>query len=164
MVADGEEASHLVPADVRLAHLSGHPEIGDKRNLAASMAHGEIIIHWDDDDFSAPGRIADQVARLQQSGKAVTGYHSMRFTDGRRWWHYSGTRDYALGTSLCYRRDWWAAHPFDHVNVGEDGRFAKVAANAGQLISVDAGEMMYATIHPENTSPRQLSGSRWTRI
>jgi hypothetical protein len=26
----------------------------EKRNRAASEAHGEMIIHWDDDDWSAP--------------------------------------------------------------------------------------------------------------
>ncbi len=101
ILADGQDVRHLVPEHdprVRLIHLDGWPEIGAKRNFGCEHAEGEIIAHWDDDDYSAPGRLADQVERLRESGKAVTGFHSMRFTDGVHWWKYEGTRNYALGT------------------------------------------------------------------
>ena len=62
--------------------------------------------------------IADQIDRLLGSCNAFTGFHSMRFTDGVRWWKYEGNRSYALGTSLCYRRDWWNAHRFPAIHVG----------------------------------------------
>jgi len=87
----------------------------------------------------------------------------MPFTDGERWWKYEGTKGYALGTSLCYRRSWWQAHPFEAKNVGEDNDFVSVAVSAGRLISVDAGKMMYATNHPGNTSPRVM-GDNWKHI
>jgi hypothetical protein len=135
--------------------------IGRKRNLGCSWAEGAVIVHWDDDDFSAPGRIADQVERLHETGKAVTGYHSMKFTDGERWWQYSGNPSYSLGTSLCFQREWWKSSPFPAVQVGEDNTFVGMANHRRELSSVDAGDMMHATIHPGNTSPRQLSGG-WT--
>ena len=87
----------------------------------------------------------------------------MRFTMGEDWWQYSGTADYALGTSLMYRRDWWSAHRFDSVQVGEDNRFASEASAARELASTDARELMYATIHPGNTSPRNF-GSSWKKL
>ena len=121
---------------------------------------GEIIAHWDDDDYSAPERLAVQVRSLLESGKAVTGFHSMRFTDGNRWWKYEGTRNYALGTSLCYRRGWWNTHRFPLVQVGEDNQFVSTAHAAGELVTTDAGDLMYATNHPGNTSPRKL-GDNW---
>ena len=123
ILADGQDVSHLVPADdprIRLIHLDGRPEIGAKRNYGCARAAGDVIAHFDDDDYSAPGRLADQIARLLESGKAVTGFHSMRFTDGLRWWKYEGTRNYALGTSLCYRRSWWREHSFPAIQIGED--------------------------------------------
>jgi hypothetical protein len=122
-----------------------------------------VICHWDDDDWSEPQRLADQVTRLVSSHVAVTGYHSMRFTDGVKWWQYSGTPNYALGTSLCYRRSWWESHPFELRNVGEDNQFVSVAAAAGQLKSVSAAAMMHATIHSGNTSPRMIGGN-WKAI
>ena len=166
ILADGQDVRHLVPEDdprVRLIHLAGWPEVGAKRNYGCEHAAGEIIAHWDDDDYSAPGRLADQVERLLESGKAVTGFHSMRFTDGVRWWKYEGTRNYALGTSLCYWRDWWSAHRFPVVQVGEDNQFVAAAHSAGELVTADAGELMYATNHAGNTSPRKL-GDNWRPI
>lgn len=85
----------------------------------------------------------------------------MRFTDGARSWLYLGSPLFALGTSLCYRKDWWRAHPFRSVQVGEDLYFVDAANQARQLSTVDAGELMYATVHPTNTSPRPCSGSNW---
>ena len=96
--------------------------------------------------------------------KAVTGYHSMLFTDGQQWWKYKGAANYALGTSLCYRKSWWNIHRFSAKQIGEDGDFAREADMAGQLISVDAGELMIASIHKGNTSPRGLFGDQWQRI
>jgi glycosyltransferase involved in cell wall biosynthesis len=148
---------------VRYFCFAGPFEIGGKRNLCCGRAAGEFIAHWDDDDYSTPDRLSDQLQRLTESGKAVTGYHSMRFTDGQRWWKYHGTLDYALGTSLCYRKDWWQVNKFPSLQVGEDNQFTRNAHAQRQLVSADAGELMYATIHPGNTSPRSL-GSNWKLI
>jgi hypothetical protein len=165
ILADGEEVSDLVPNDhrIRLLCLDGSPVIGDKRNLGCSRAAGEIIAHWDDDDYSAPERLADQVGRLIETGKAVTGYRSMRFTDGKRWWLFTYRQHNALGTSLCYRKEWWQQYPFPPKHVGEDGEFTNWAANRGQLVTVDAGELMYARNHTGNTSKRPLD-DRWKLI
>lgn len=165
VVADGEEVRDLIPADsrIRLIHLESSIEIGGKRNFGCEHAAGTIIAHWDDDDFSSPARLADQTGRLETSGKQVTGYHSMRFTDGAAWWQYSGTVDYSLGTSLCYRRSWWENHRFPALQVGEDNAFVRDAWLAGELATADAGELMYATIHAGNTSPRNFTDN-WKRI
>lgn len=46
---------------VRYFHLTERKTIGEKRNLAVSNALGDIIVHWDDDDFFRPHRISSQV-------------------------------------------------------------------------------------------------------
>lgn len=88
----------------------------------------------------------------------------MRFLDMAtdQWWLYMGEPDYALGTSLCYQRSFWMGNPFAAKMVGEDNEF--VFANRRHLAAVDAGEMMYATTHPGNTSPRNTNRSSWQRI
>lgn len=40
--------------------------LGDLRNIAIARARGEILIQWDDDDLSDPGRIAVAVGVLQR--------------------------------------------------------------------------------------------------
>jgi O-antigen biosynthesis protein len=167
ILADGQDVRRLVPEHdprIRLIHLDGWPEIGGKRNYGCERAAGDVIAHFDDDDYSAPGRLADQVQRLLESGKAVTGFHSMRFTDGVRWWKYEGTRNYALGTSLCYRRAWWQAHRFPAIQIGEDNAMVAAAWNADQLSTSDAGDLMYASIHAGNTSPRRMLGDNWKSL
>lgn len=166
ILADGDDVRDLVPPDerIRLVHLEEGRTIGEKRNHGIGLAAGAIIAHWDDDDWSAPERLEDQVFRLVESGKAVTGYHTMAFTNGNRSWRYAGSPNYAIGTSLCFRREWWQAHPFPAKQIFEDGDFVSAAHQADQLISVDAGERMVATVHPGNTSPRRLNESPWERL
>lgn len=163
ILADGKDVRDLIPDNehIRLIGIEEGHLVGEKRNFGSGQAQGEIIASWDDDDWSAPGRLADQVERLQQSGKAVTGYSSMLFTNGRQWWKYRGVANYALGTSLCYRKDWWAHHPFKAKQIGEDGEFVREANFARQLAVADAGKLMIATIHPGNTSPRRITGDQW---
>ncbi len=136
-----------------------------KRNWCCQMAKGTIVCHWDSDDWSAPERISEQVARLTASGKAVTGYHSMLFYDERslHWTKYIGHTAYALGTSLCYLKSFWQAHPFRHDpsqssdNIGEDNMLVGEARELEQLISVDAGLQMVARAHADNTSPKPVT-------
>ena len=164
-MASGENVADLLVPDERYMHLPGQPPIGAMRNAGAEAARGDIVAHFDDDDYSAPGRIADQVARLLESpGCLVTGYRAMRFTDGSGWWQYRGPQKYALGTSLVYRRSWWLDHRFPELMVGEDNGFVAQAAARGGLVSTDAGDMMWATIHHGNTSPRQMKGSAWRKL
>ena len=122
ILADGEDVRDLVPQDdsIRLIHVEGHPDIGSKRNFGCSAARGSLIAHWDDDDYSGPGRVAEQVSRIADSGKSCAGYHSMRFTDGARCWRYHGVPHYAVGTSLLYRREWWQSHPFPALQTCEE--------------------------------------------
>ena len=162
IIADGEPVHDLIPDDpsIRYVHIAGHSQIGAKRNLGCERARGEVIAHWDDDDYSAPGRLRDQVERLE--GFGVTGYRTLRFTDGTRWWLYSGASNYAPGSTLCYRKSFWESNKFPDIQIGEDQSFVTKARNT--LVLSDAGDLMHATIHPGNTSPRQLDTKQWKEL
>jgi glycosyltransferase involved in cell wall biosynthesis len=167
IVADGEDVRDLAcnaPVGVRLIEVQTGMKVGAKRNAGCEQATGSLIAHWDDDDHSAPSRLAHQVAMLRASEKAVAGYHSMRFTDGRAWWQQHGAHVTALGTSLCYQRAWWRSHPFEHRQIGQDEAFARAAWSDRQLVTADAGGQMYATVHEGNTSKRKLSGDGWESL
>jgi glycosyltransferase involved in cell wall biosynthesis len=153
-----------IESGVRYEAMRRHLNIGEKRNIACSRAAGEIICHWDDDDCSAPNRIERQLDMLMRSGKQVSGFHSMRFTDGTRWWHF--TSPYAFGTSLMYWRSYWERNPFPPQQSGEDTCFVVAALGRGDIASADAGDLMYATNHPNNTCARtpHLSPNQWRPI
>lgn len=166
IVSDGDDIRDLIDGmpRVRLIHLKEMRQIGAKRNYGCKCAAGDIIAHFDDDDWSAPNRISAQVAALEaHPEKQVTGFHSMKFMSGQAWLKYNGALNYALGTSLCYWRAWQQQHPFRATQVGEDNEFVGTAWALQALHTDDAGELMYATIHAGNTSPRSL-GSAWTRL
>lgn len=173
---DGDSICDIVPLDSRIRNWFHSPRqtIGAKRNDLCTRARGEIILHWDDDDYSAPGRIADQVERLLSTGADVTGYNEMEFREDRTGerWYYTGPAHYALGTSLCYRRSWWERNKFLDMGydaagrpvVGEDNSFVYRANAFGKLVAVPAGGMMWARIHPGNTSPRATHSPMWRRL
>jgi glycosyltransferase involved in cell wall biosynthesis len=157
-------------ADVRgVSHRCGleilHPGVvGAKRNVGCMTARGEFIAVWDDDDYSAPERLAYQVEKLQQTGKAVHGWYSMKFSDGPHWWQYRGNASFVLGTSLCFRRDWWQKNPFQEIQCGQDENFAMRAFGEKALVAeLDMG-LMYATIHDGNTSPRRIRSTAWAQL
>jgi len=59
VVDDGEDAvADLLPADSRIRplRLDRRATIGAKRNIACEAAAGEVIAHWDDDDWMADWR------------------------------------------------------------------------------------------------------------
>lgn len=180
IVADGgEDVLDLIPRDPRIDYIR-HDELqrqatnGDRFNCCCHLASEQhdraasgsplILCKWDDDDWSAPNRISDQVERLQATGKTLTGYHTMLFTDGTGWWRYRGAPDFCMGTSLCFTREWWEKHPFRAVQIGSDVLFQAEAAAAKQVATVDAGELMVASIHSRNSSPRNLQSAPFEKV
>jgi len=55
-----------VPNDpcIRYIRLSGQRSLGAKRNECVEACRGDLIMHWDDDDWMAPHRISYQVDAL----------------------------------------------------------------------------------------------------
>ena len=66
-------------------------------------------------------------------------------------------RPFVTDTLTMRMADWWRSHPFAALQIGEDNDFVRRAWNAGQLETEDAGDLMHATIHPGNTSPRTMN-------
>ncbi len=170
ILADGESVRDLVPDDprIRLVEIEQR-NIGDKRNFGCSIARGSVIAHWDDDDHSEPQRLDDQIARLVESGKAVTGYFSMRFheVETNRWWQCSGRSDRGfevIGTSLLYRKAWWERNKFPAVQIQEDIEFSKRAELFRELVTADGNSFMFARDHGQNSHARDRNGSRWSLI
>jgi hypothetical protein len=140
--------------------------IGAKRNLAAKLTSrcrpDDMLVNWDDDDWSGPERLDDQCWRLQQAGAAVTGYREIPFQDGEHWWlNHNWPGGY--GSTLLYRRDWLDEHPYPDMQVGEDWEFVSQAMQADAFVAGHAGPHFVATIHPGNTAKRVI-GAGWEPI
>jgi hypothetical protein len=145
----------------------GNKSIGAMRNIgveAAIKAGADVIVHWDDDDYSFPGRIASQLRDLEESESGVAGYRAMRFWDSTKqecWWYRNDNRRYACGTSLIYQVDIWKRTPFPDLNVGEDAAWCSFVKPVGTLDMFH----LVAEIHGGNTCGHiDPEASEWTRM
>jgi glycosyltransferase involved in cell wall biosynthesis len=169
IVDDGPEAvSDLLPADPRIVYhrLKARTVLGAKRNIACDLARGPIIVHWDDDDWSAPQRVSVQVAALTEAGADICGVARLLYYDPGRSsvWRYSwpdGRRPWAAGPSLCFSKELWTHSPFPEMAVGEDTRFVFSPAVRG-LTDVSRADCVVGIIHGQNTSPKSVRDVYWT--
>jgi glycosyltransferase involved in cell wall biosynthesis len=171
IVDDGADpVQDLVPDDPRIRYLrfTGRRSVGAKRNVACREARGEIIVHWDDDDWVAPWRLRYQVERLLASGASVAGLSRILYhqpATGRSW-QYSypeGKKRWFGGNTLCYRKAYWTRHPFEDVDVGEDARFVWSDPSA-PMTALDDTAFVVGMIHATNVSPKRTGQPYWRPI
>jgi len=168
VVDDGDDAvADLIPSDPRIRYirLEGKRTVGAKRNLACREARGEIVVHWDDDDWMAGRRLRYQVGRLLGEGADVCGLATLLFYDAAtdRAWQYeypAWARPWVYGGTLCYTRAFWVRNPFDDVNVGEDARFVW-SDRPKQILALEDHTFYVAMVHPGNTSPKRTGDPWW---
>ncbi len=131
--------------------------VGQKRNAGCDVATwSDIIAIWDDDDYSAPQRLEHQVQCILESGKQLTGYHTMKLTDGKNWWRYAGGENFTIATSMMFWRSWWKQHPFEPLQCGQDEEMCYYTRAQRQLDARPDMDLMFYTVHPGNTSPRPI--------
>src|SRR5262249_61741425 len=98
---------------------------GEKRNRGADLARGDLVAHWDDDDWIAPDRLRLQVEELLAAGADACGARDVlhfRVDSGDAWLYRCPANEprWLAGGTLLYRRAAWADHPFPPLRVGED--------------------------------------------
>lgn len=154
------------------------PALRNTANMSAGKR--DIFAHWDDDDYSHPNRIAEQVALLQASGAECVGYREMLFWrerernaipdpnqpsahvhieyPGEAWLYSNPDPTYCLGTSLCYWRSVWERRPFPERNGpnprtrGEDREWLREVKSVGYSFLVLASDEAGNV-----TSPRMIA-------
>jgi glycosyltransferase involved in cell wall biosynthesis len=167
---DGADSvADLIPDDpcVRYVRAARKQPLGAKRNACVELARGDLIMHWDDDDWHATRRIACQVTALQEAAGEICGMRQMLFHDpaGGHTWLYeypASRRSWLAGGSLLYTRDFWRRAPFAHLQAGEDTRFVWSQRIQRTVVMPDY-TIYVALIHPGNTCPKQTGGAYWSR-
>ena len=172
IVDDGDEpVADLLPDDrrVRYHRLPSGQSLGAKRNIACAQAQGEVILHWDDDDWMSPRRISHQVeALLAHPETGVCGLASLYFFNPGGWtaWWYSqpmGARAWVSGNTLCYLRSVWERHRFPDINEGEDTLFVWSLAER-EILKLAKPDFFVGVIHAGNTSPKRTLLPGWQSI
>lgn len=169
IVDDGAESmADVVPDDpqIRYVRLTDQRTLGRKRNACVEAARGDLIMHWDDDDWASPQRISYQTEALLSAGAEICGVRQMIFYElatGRGWLYEYPTHrgPWLAGGSLLYTREFWSRSPFPDIQVASDTRF--VLSQKLERIAVLPDYSFYvAMIHPDNTSPKNCRGSFWS--
>ena len=165
---DGQDSvADLSPADARVRYMrtSQRQTVGAKRNQCVRASQGDLIMHWDDDDWAAPHRIRYQVAEMLREGTEVCGLRQMLFHElaSGKTWLYSyppNLRMWVAGGSMLYTKNFWQRSPFPDVQVGEDSRFLWKQTR-GRLTVLDDYHFYVAMIHQQNTSPKVCGDPYW---
>jgi O-antigen biosynthesis protein len=169
---DGADSvSDLVPHtdQIRYVRLEHRHSLGAKRNLGCELARGEIIAHWDDDDWSADWRLAYQVAALAKHPvPAVCGVSQVLFADartGRAWTYHQPAvhRAWLSGGTLCYHKALWRRFPFKELTEGEDTEFIR-AVPESSVVRLTNNRCYVATVHAGNTSPKRTTDLGWRPV
>lgn len=172
IIDDGfDKIEDLVPNNkmIRYVYLDKSHTIGAKRNYANHIAKGDIIIHWDDDDFMADEWITKQVYSLINLKADITGIQNVYYynPEDKSTYLYSFPKSFGpwvLGGSFCYYKHIWQEYPFANINIGEDSNFLKKTKHL-KIIPHNYIKYYIATIHSKNTSFKSIkNNSYWEKI
>jgi glycosyltransferase involved in cell wall biosynthesis len=159
-----EEAAAL--PGVRLHRAPPGMSLGAKRNLLCELAQGDVIAHWDDDDWHGPERLSHQFAALE-AGAEVVGARDLAFyaplaAEAWRFQRQPQDGPGLCGGTLMYRRKGWARAPFADRCSGEDEAFVR-AQPSGALRDLPLDGHYIAVLHRGNTAAKSLRAPRWQR-
>ncbi len=160
----------LVPDDPRIRYEASDRRVtlGAKRNLACGRARGEVITHWDDDDWMSDTRLSRQVSALMRAEADVCGSSRLFLydPDRREAWEYvydAGASPWLAGGTLCYWTAFWRRNRFPHVMEGEDAAFLRTPQDK-KIHDMRDGSFYVATVHPANTSIKRTDGRHYHPI
>jgi len=146
IVDDGRDAiGDIVEGqpDVRYVRLNAHASIGRKRNTACQHARGEIIAHWDDDDWYGPGRLRYQAGPILAGEADLTGLQNAFVLDARHEavWTTSAALHRRMfvgdvhGGTLMFRKAFWEGGlAYPEIDLAEDAMLLRRAVSNGKRL------------------------------
>jgi glycosyltransferase involved in cell wall biosynthesis len=149
--------------NIREVFIAEQP-IGTLRNRGLEIAQGDYIITWDDDDWSGPRRIEEQLQWCPDGGCCILdSYVTLKLPGYASFIH--SCRGYKLGccvgTILHARTDF----RYPDIARGEDSAFATHFQRANKLRKIANNPLMYVrSWHAYNASvTRKLRGRETSR-
>ena len=147
-----------LPGDARIRHVvTGHASrsIGAMRNEACQLARGEIVAHWDDDDWYGPERLTRQVAAIRDGKADITALRGGIVFDLAAWrfWRLRPelhrrlfVRDVHGGTLVYRRRVWEEKARFPDRSLAEDAIFLEQAVRSGARLEAVEGAGLFVYV------------------
>ena len=164
VVEDGTASlAGRLPDDSRIRYIAtgvAARSIGAMRNEACRLARGEIVAHWDDDDWYGPERLTRQVTTIKTGEADITALRGSLMLDLSTWrfWRCRPdlhrrlfVRDVHGGTLVYRRRVWEEKARFPDCSLAEDAAFLEQAVRRGaRLRAVDAEGIFVYVRHGTN--------------
>ncbi len=168
VVDDGTDSiKDLVPdhPTIRYIRPAGKIILGEKRNYCVRQSKGNLIMHWDDDDWMSPHRIRYQVQALLAHQAEVCGLQQMLYYElqtGKGWMYQypKNWRAWLAGGSLLYTRSFWEKGPFPNMQVASDTQFIWTK-KMNSFVALPDYKIYLALIHGHNTSPKITGNAVW---
>ena len=150
-----EKSATATPLDetselrVRLLVLPRHVSIGEKRSIASHVARGDVILHWDDDDFYETSRVSAQVAPIVKGVADMTALPVSYLAALPELEMYSTNPGNLMisFSSLAYRTSLARLLTFANVSLSEDFDFAARAVRDCHRFSIVPGVRSIYTRH-----------------
>lgn len=175
----------LQDPEVRYFYSDDVLSVGEKRNELIAKAAGDIIVHFDDDDYYAPQYIEKMLQYLEGHDLIkLTGWYGLSLRD--KFFYYLDTtrihkyhfsvgpnkeveiqefvpKDsssylWGFGFSYVYRKSVWEKAQFADVSFGEDFEFLKEVIQQGMNVHFipDEAGLILNIIHRKNTVTQVL--------
>lgn len=181
VVDDGDDnIRDLIPEHECLNYirLNRRTLLGEKRNIAIENSSGEIILHWDDDDWYASNRMRYQVEAMLDKKSSLCGLGAGLYYDvfANQFWQCEerlhNTLFYAgiIGGSICYYKSLWkelGKFP-PGSKLSEDSYFLRKISRKSQILKIPNQCTLIYIRHHTNTWRFQcgqfMNPVEWIRV
>jgi hypothetical protein len=142
-------------------HPTRFDTLGEKSNYAVTLARGDLVAPWDDDDINLPWRLSRSVELLSAAD----------YFNPRHYWFLDGNglhADHAMGVShncsLVRRTAWDALGGYGRISLGYDLEFDQKMLKSGRPVVDARGKAAlprddWFYIYRWGVSPNHVSGA-----
>jgi glycosyltransferase involved in cell wall biosynthesis len=102
---------------IRYLHSSKRMSLGEKRNELMKASTGDIIVHFDDDDYYAPGYVDDVVSRIRSKDVLLLNGFFVAPLDLDCFGYYVTTVKRGLGFAFGKKRTGITPLAFENLNI-----------------------------------------------
>jgi len=135
----------------------GRIPLGMKRNLCASYATGDIIVHMDDDDYYPPDSVRIRVETIIAGKKNACGCSTLNNYYPKKFISFGSVPEEkkpydrrVICASLAYTREFWEQQKFDNQDINEEiSRFVK-GRKGDPIEEIDPAAVIVAFVHEGN--------------
>ena len=137
-----------IPQDINRTNT-----IGNLRNICKKVAKGDVMIHFDDDDYYPECRIKYTMSQLKSTKRQIAGTSDLYMYDVhfKTLYQFRSFGDnHILGGTMAYTKKYAREHHFDEtVTHAEEGSFTSKFTEPAAVLKAD--KIMIASSHGINT-------------